>query len=160
MAYITIGWNDENVAYSCMSNCFSFVLWARLAERSVQSYEKWSFFSVFSYLATFLQVFGHVKGWLMIQLHKIIRASHAVGCPIVFLLFYEWGWQGGVFIIMKNDHFLEFLAVWVLFPKFLGRWEVSYIRIVWNDKVVALPMDFNLVCDLGQPLGVLKMLLF
>ena len=108
----------------------------------------------------FSKFLGMFKGWLMIQLHKIIRASHAIGCPIVFLLFYEWGWQGGVFIIMKNDHFLEFLAVWVLFPKFLSRWEVSYIRNVWNNKVVALPMDFNLVCDLGQQLGVLKMLLF
>ena len=26
--------------------------------------------------------------------------------------------------------------------------------------VVALPMDFNLLCDLGQQLGVLKMLAF
>ena len=29
--------------------------------------------------------------------------------------------QGRVFKIMKNDCFLVFLAVWVLFPKILGR---------------------------------------
>ena len=39
----------------------------------------------------------------------------------LFFLFYGWGWQGVVFIVMKNDHFLVFLTVWVLFPKFLGR---------------------------------------
>ena len=57
---------------------------------------------------------------------------------------------------MKNGHFLVFLAVWVLFPKFLGMYEtmreshiepfgsfslcfwagegVAYIRIAWNGK--------------------------
>ena len=30
------------------------------------------------------------------------------------------------------------------------------IRVI---RVVACPMDFNLLCDLGQQLGVLKMLL-
>ena len=40
---------------------------------------------------------------------------------------------------MKNDHFLVYLAVWVLFPKFLGIWGSSLylyacIRIAWNDK--------------------------
>ena len=57
----------------------------------------------------------------MLKLHKIIRVSKTVTCQIVFPLFYERGWQEGVFKIMKNDHFLEFLAVRVLFPKFLGR---------------------------------------
>ena len=38
---------------------------------------------------------------------------------IVF--FYERGEQGGVFKVMKNDHFLLFLAVWVFSPKFLSR---------------------------------------
>ena len=57
----------------------------------------------------------------MLELLKIIRVSHAVAYQIVFLLFYERRWQGGMFIVMKNDHFLVFLAVWVLFPTFLGR---------------------------------------
>ena len=57
----------------------------------------------------------------MLELHKIIRVSHVVACPIVFLLCYERGWQGGKFKVIKNDHFLMILAVWFLFPKFLGR---------------------------------------
>ena len=32
-----------------------------------------------------------------------------------FRLFYERGWQGGVFKVMKNDHSLVFLALWGLF---------------------------------------------
>ena len=34
---------------------------------------------------------------------------------------FTWDWQGGVFKVMKNDHFLVFLAVWLLFPKLIGR---------------------------------------
>ena len=56
----------------------------------------------------------------MLELRKIIRVSHVVRWTIVFILFYEQSWQGGVFKIMKTDHFLVFLAVWVLFPKVLG----------------------------------------
>ena len=41
--------------------------------------------------------------------------------PIVFILFYERSWQGGVFKVMKNEHFLVFLAICFLFPKTLGR---------------------------------------
>ena len=50
----------------------------------------------------------------MFKLHKIIRVSDVVAYPIVFVLFYEWVWQGGIFIVMKNDHFL-------VVCKFLGR---------------------------------------
>ena len=53
--------------------------------------------------------------------HEMIRVLHVVACPIVFILSYDQSWQRGVFKVMKNDHFLLFLAVWVLFPKFLGR---------------------------------------
>ena len=55
-------------------------------------------------LSTFPQVFGQVKEWLFLELHKIIRVSHVGTCPIAFL-FYELSWQGGVLIVMKNDHF-------------------------------------------------------
>ena len=33
---------------NCLSDCFYFILWARLAGRIVQIYEKLSFFSIFS----------------------------------------------------------------------------------------------------------------
>ena len=57
----------------------------------------------------------------MLELPKIIRVSYVVACPIVFILFYERVWQGGVFKVMKNDHMLVFLDVWGFFPRFLGR---------------------------------------
>ena len=47
----------------------------------------------------------------MLKLHQILIMSHVVA---VFILFYKPGWQGGVFQIMKKDHFLVFLAFWVL----------------------------------------------
>ena len=78
-------------------------------------------FSLFGRLGPFPQVFGQVKEYLMIELHKIIRFSHVVACPIVFILFYERSRQGRVFKVMKNDEFLVLLAIWVIFPKFLGK---------------------------------------
>ena len=48
--------------------------------------------------------------------NKIVTWS----CQIVFILFYEESWTGEVSNVIKNDHFLVFLAVWVFFHKFLG----------------------------------------
>ena len=57
----------------------------------------------------------------MLKLHKIIRLSHVIVYRIVFLLFYEGSWQGGVFKVTKNNPFLTFLFVLVFFPKFLDK---------------------------------------
>ena len=78
-------------------------------------------FSAFSRLGTFSQVFGQVKELLTLELHKIIKVLHKVVCSIVFILFFEQSWQGEVFKVMKTDHILVLLAVWVLFLKILGR---------------------------------------
>ena len=45
---------------------------------------------------------------------------HVVTCPIIFILFDDPDWQRGMLKLMKTDHFLVFLAVWVLFLKFLA----------------------------------------
>ena len=78
-------------------------------------------FSIFSHFGYFPQVLCQVKEWLILELHEMIRLLRVVAFPIVFILFYGRNWQEGVFKVMKNDHFFVFLAVWVLFPKFLGR---------------------------------------
>ena len=52
---------------------------------------------------------------------------------------------GGVFKPTKNDHFQEFLIVWVIFPKIWTGERAAYIRIVWNDKsatCVFMPNEF------------------
>ena len=77
----------------------------------MQSYEKLSFFIVFSRLCPFPQAFKQVKGWFILELHETIRVSHAVACPIVFILFFDRDEQGGVLKVMKNDYFLVLLAV-------------------------------------------------
>ena len=46
---------------------------------------------------------------------------HVVANPTVFILFYEQCWVRGVFKVIKNDHFLVFLTVRVLFPKFFAQ---------------------------------------
>ena len=57
----------------------------------------------------------------MLEVHKIIKVSHVVVCPIVFILFYDRDGQEEGFKVMKIDRFLVFLAYWVLFPRFWGR---------------------------------------
>ena len=57
----------------------------------------------------------------MLELHKIMQMSNLVAFETVVILFYDQNWQGEVFKVIKNDHFLVFLAVWGLIPKFLGR---------------------------------------
>ena len=55
---------------------------------------------------------------------KIAGNDKSITCitgSIIFILFDNPDWQGGVLKLMKNDHFLVFLAVLVLFPEFLGR---------------------------------------
>ena len=61
-----------------------------------------------------------------IELYEMIRVSYIIARPIVFILFYDRGWQGEVFKIMKIDHFLVFLAVLVFFPKFLEKLRSSF----------------------------------
>ena len=59
----------------------------------------------------FLQVFGQVKEWLMLELHKIIRMSQVVLWSIVSPWFYERGWQGIVLKVLENNYFSVFLVV-------------------------------------------------
>lgn len=49
---------------------------------------------------------------------------YAVAYSIVSLLFYEQGWQGRAFNVMKNDQILVILDVWVIFPKFFKEWHI------------------------------------
>ena len=96
---------------------FELALESRLARKSAQTYQK----GIFSRFGTFPEVFEQVKELLMLKLHKIIRVSHAVACPIVFILFLKQSWQREVFKTVKINHFLVFLAVWVLFIKIFDR---------------------------------------
>ena len=64
-----------------------------MAGKSVESYEKLSFFSVFIRLRPFPQVFGQGKEWLMLELYKIKIVSYVVACPIVFIWVYDQDWQ-------------------------------------------------------------------
>ena len=47
-----------------------------------------------------------------------MKVLHAVACPIDFKLLYAQGQLGGVLKPMENGHFLVFLTVWIILPKF------------------------------------------
>ena len=107
------------VAYEVVCLIDFNLLWDRSQQGGVFKHGKYSFFSIFSRLDPFLHVFGQMKEWLILHLYQMIRVPFLVACPIV--LFHDQNWQERVFKVMKNDHFLVFLVVWVLFPMFLGR---------------------------------------
>ena len=66
---------------------------------------KCSILSVFGRLSLFLQLFGHVKERLTLDLREMIRVSYVVACKIGFILFHELVRHGIVLQLMKNDHF-------------------------------------------------------
>ena len=83
---------------------------------------------------------------------------------LFFILFYNRGLQEGVLKVMKNDPFLVFLAVRVIFLQVFGqvkKWLLLELHgMVRVLLAVACTMDFNLLFDRGHQLRVLKMLLF
>ena len=75
----------------------------------------------------------------------MIRVLDLVTCLIVFVWFYNGDREEGVFKVMKNDHFLVLLSVWVLSPKFLCRlkWLMLELhKIIRGSHVVACPIVF------------------
>ena len=147
MPYITIAWNEKNIACSWVPNCFYFVLWSILAGRSAQTYEKWSYFSIFSRFGLFLQIFEQVIGWPILELYKMIRVLHAVSCPIVFIWFYDWDWQGEV--LKLRSFFTVFSRLGGSFsPSFWAGYGVTYVRTAQNNKNVTcsfVPNCFSFV---------------
>ena len=99
-----------------------FILWAKLAGRSVQNYEKWSFYSVVIRLSPFSQVFEQIKKWLTLQLHKIIRVSYLVAFPF-FFFFSSMGevWSEECSKLWKMIIFLVFFGCLGLFPQVFGQ---------------------------------------
>ena len=99
-----------------------FILWAKLAGRSVQNYEKWSFYSVVIRLSPFSQVFEQIKKWLTLQLHKIIRVSYLVVFPF-FFFFSSMGevWSEECSKLWKMIIFLVFFGCLGLFPQVFGQ---------------------------------------
>ena len=76
----------------------------------------------FCRLCLFPQVFGQVKEWLTLELYEMITVPHIFADMCSYFYFsFDLGRQAGVLKLMKNGKLLVFLAVWFLFPKFLGR---------------------------------------
>ena len=50
----------------------------------------------------------------------MIKVLHLFPRVVVFVLFYSRDWQGGVFKIMKNEHFLNIFISFGLFLHMFG----------------------------------------
>ena len=118
VTYVKTAQNKISVTYSCLPNCFYFILFPSLAGRSVQNYEKWSFFSIFSRFGPFPQVSGQVKEWLMLKLHKIITMSHVVAFPIGFIFLIVGIGREECSKLGKMINFLYFYQFWSFSPSF------------------------------------------
>ena len=105
MVYVGTAQNNKSVTSSFVPNCFYFVFLTKVVREECSKLWKKIFYSVFSRLDPFPQVFRQVKKCLVLQLHEIVRVVHEVACPIVFILIYDRYWQGEVLKIMKNHIF-------------------------------------------------------
>ena len=81
----------------------------------------------------------------------MIRVIHLVACSIVLILFYARDWQGGVFKVMKNDHFFNVFTSFGPFPRIfrqVNEWPIlklhEMIRVLY---LVASPIVFILFDD-------------
>ena len=88
------------------------------AVRSAETYEKLSFFSIFSRLE-----------WLILEFHEMIIVPHVVACSMVLNFLCDRTQLEGVLKLAQNDHFQVFLAIWVLLLKFLSSLGS---KICWN----------------------------
>ena len=59
----------------------------------------------------------------------MMKVPHVAACSAVFSLLCDLGRPAGVLMLIKNAHFLVFLAVWVLFLSFWAGQGVAFIRI-------------------------------
>ena len=85
-------------------------------------------------MGPFVQVSGEMRELLILELYEAIRVRQVVAYPIVIILFYDRDRQESVFKVMKNDHFLVFLDVWVSFWAGEG---AANIRIASNGESAA-----------------------
>ena len=71
---------------------------------------------------------------------------HGVWCPIVFSLFYDRDGHGGVFKVMKNDHFFSIFSRFGLFPQVFSQVnELPILELhetVRVQHLVACPIVF------------------
>ena len=65
---------------------FAYPIVFTLAGRSIESYGKPYFFSIFERLGPFPHIFGKLKEWLILGLHEMIKVPHLVAWPLDFNL--------------------------------------------------------------------------
>ena len=116
---------------------------SKVGRGSVQSYEK-IYFSVYLAVWVFLPKF-------LGKLDEMIKVLLVVAYPIVFILFDDRYWQGGVPKRMKNYHFFSIFSRFGIFPKVFGRvngWSILGMhKIIRVLHVVVCSFVFILFCS-------------
>ena len=112
MTYVRTARNHKSYTYRCV---LYFVV--EVGGDRAQTYEKWSFFSIFSRLASFPQVFGQVKECLTLKWHEMIKVLDVVACSMVFFLETWW-----------FEDFSKLHRV-ILFKYF---WPIYVVRYLWS----------------------------
>ena len=91
------------------------------------------FLAVWVLLPKFL---GRLRSDLcMLKLPKVIRVSHAVACPIVFILFYLRGWQEECSKLRKMIIFQYFWSFGYFFPSFWVGQGMAYCFVIEVNRV-------------------------
>ena len=147
MTYIRIAWSNKIVTWIYVPNCFYVILLGRLAERSVQNCERWSFFSIFSRLGLLFQVFGQVKGWLILELHEMIRLPYVFSCSFFLIL---TKLAGRIVQSYEKWSFVSVFSILGFFPLVFRQWRVleshEIIRVL---HVVGCQIIFVLFYERG-----------
>ena len=79
--------NHESLSYSWVPNCFSSLFGIKIDREECSNLRRRINSNFYSRLGLFPRAFGKVKESLILKLHEMIRISHVVACPIVFISF-------------------------------------------------------------------------
>ena len=91
-----------------------------------------------------------------------MSVSHAVSCPFVSILFYDFGRQAGVLKRLKMLNFKYFLAVRVLFNQVFSqvrKWLLLKLHeMIKVLHIVASPIVFIFFCYRARHARLLKLM--
>ena len=115
MAYIRFAGNGKSATCTCMTSYLYFALgsWsAGCSARLLKNAQSLVFITVW---IIFLEDFGQIKEWLILELYEMIKVSHLFACPIVFIFLAN---LVGIWECSNFNHFYVIFTIWVLSPTF------------------------------------------
>ena len=118
VTYIRIAWNNKNMTCNWIFHGFYFALLLRSAGKGSQTSPY-----CFQPIRTFTLSLWADEVVASLNLHELMRVPHADTCSLGFEFLCDQFQQKGELKLMKITYFLVFLAVFVIFAKFSGRFR-------------------------------------